>query len=148
MCCVCLCNLDDDVIKYGNNFRVTGPLCGEFTGHRCIPLTKACDAELWCFLWPAPEQKVEQTIETLVIWDAKAPIMTSMLYVLKSSQSFLVGVNISMSRCIIAPTQVCDQWLEGWHWCCMVNAYIMLCACTYITIGFYKAELNTSHILW
>ena len=39
----------------GNIFRVTGPLCGEFTGHRWIPLTKASDAELWCFLWSAPE---------------------------------------------------------------------------------------------
>ena len=35
----------------GNIFRVTVPLCGEFTGHRWIPLTKASDAELWCFLW-------------------------------------------------------------------------------------------------
>ena len=25
-------------------FRVTGPLCGEFSGHRRIPLTKASDA--------------------------------------------------------------------------------------------------------
>ena len=33
----------------GNIFRVTGPLCGEFTGHRWIPRTKASDAELWCF---------------------------------------------------------------------------------------------------
>ena len=32
----------------GNIFRVTGPLCGEFTGHRWIPLTKANDAEHWC----------------------------------------------------------------------------------------------------
>ena len=42
----------------GNIFRVTGPLCGEFTGHWWIPLTKlkANDAELWCFLWSAPEQ--------------------------------------------------------------------------------------------
>ena len=30
----------------GNIFRVTGPLCGEFTGHRWIPLTKANDVEL------------------------------------------------------------------------------------------------------
>ena len=37
----------------GNIFRVTGPLCGEFTGHRWIPHTKASDAELWCF-WSAP----------------------------------------------------------------------------------------------
>ena len=34
----------------GNIFRVTGPLCGEFTGHWWIPLTKASDTELWCFL--------------------------------------------------------------------------------------------------
>ena len=37
----------------GNIFRVTGPLCREITGHRWIPLTKASDAELWCFLWSA-----------------------------------------------------------------------------------------------
>ena len=33
----------------GSIFRVTGPLCGEFTGPRWIPRTKASDAELWCF---------------------------------------------------------------------------------------------------
>ena len=33
----------------GNIFRVTGHLCGEFTGHRWIPRTKASDVELWCF---------------------------------------------------------------------------------------------------
>ena len=39
----------------GNIFRVTGHLCGEFTGHRWIPHTKASDAEIWCFLWSVPE---------------------------------------------------------------------------------------------
>ena len=41
-----------DILKYdmmtssnGSIFRVTGPLSGEFTGHRWIPLTKACDVE-------------------------------------------------------------------------------------------------------
>ena len=62
----------------GNSFRVTGPLWGESTGHWRIPLTKASDVELWCFLWSAPEQTVEQTIETLVIWDAITLIMTSL----------------------------------------------------------------------
>ena len=38
----------------GSFFCVTGPLCGEVTGHRWIPLTKASDAELWCFLRSAP----------------------------------------------------------------------------------------------
>ena len=63
----------------GNIFRLTGPLWGEFTGRRWIPLTKASDAELWCFLWSEPEQTVDQIIERLVIWDAMAPIMTSLL---------------------------------------------------------------------
>ena len=40
----------------GNIFRVTGPLFGEFTGHLWIPLTKASEAELWCFLRSAPKQ--------------------------------------------------------------------------------------------
>ena len=39
----------------GNIYRVTGHLCGEFTGPRWIPHTKASDAELWCFLWSASE---------------------------------------------------------------------------------------------
>ena len=39
----------------GTIFGVTGTLCGDFTGHRWIPHTKASDAELWCFLWYAPE---------------------------------------------------------------------------------------------
>ena len=43
----------------GNIFRVTGPLCREFTGRRWIPRKKANDAELWCFLWSAPEYTVE-----------------------------------------------------------------------------------------
>ena len=34
----------------GNIFRVTGPLCGEFTGFRWIPRTKASDAKL-CFFF-------------------------------------------------------------------------------------------------
>ena len=33
----------------GGAFRVTSPLCGEFTGHRWIPLTKASDAEFLMF---------------------------------------------------------------------------------------------------
>ena len=38
-----------DVLKW-KNFRVSGPLCGEFTGQQWIPLAaKASDAELWCF---------------------------------------------------------------------------------------------------
>ena len=62
----------------GNIFRVTGHFCGESTGHRWISLTKASDADPWCFRWSPPEQTVKQIIETSVIWDAIALIMTSL----------------------------------------------------------------------
>ena len=39
----------------GSIFRLTGHLCGEFTGPRRIPRTKASDEELWCFVRYAPE---------------------------------------------------------------------------------------------
>ena len=38
----------------GNIFCIAGHLWGEFTGDRWIPLTKAIDAEFWCFLSSAP----------------------------------------------------------------------------------------------
>ena len=44
----------------GNIFRVTGPLCGEFPGHRWIPRTKASDTEFWFFLWSAPEKRLSK----------------------------------------------------------------------------------------
>ena len=37
------------MLPNGNAFRVTGHLCGEFTGHRWISHTKASDAELNVF---------------------------------------------------------------------------------------------------
>ena len=46
--------------SYGNIFCVTGPLCGEFAGYRWIPHTKASGAELWCFPWSAPEQRLSK----------------------------------------------------------------------------------------
>ena len=54
--------------------RVTRHLCGEFTGHRWIPLSKASDAELWSFLWSAPEYTVGLTMVRLVIWATSRPL--------------------------------------------------------------------------
>ena len=52
----------------GNLIRVTGD--------RPIPRTKASYAELWFFLWSAPDQKVEQTFEMPMIWDGIVLIIT------------------------------------------------------------------------
>ena len=43
----------------GNIFRVTGPLCGEFTGHLWIPLTEDSYVVLWCFLLSSPDKAVK-----------------------------------------------------------------------------------------
>ena len=58
-------------------FSASLAFCGEFTGHRWIPCTKVSDTELWYFLWYALEQTTRQTVETQVIWNAIAVIMTS-----------------------------------------------------------------------
>ena len=70
-----VCTMRDDVIKW-KYFPRYWPFVRGI--HQWIPLTKASKAELWCFLWSAPEHAVEQTIETPVIWDAIALIMTSL----------------------------------------------------------------------
>ena len=64
-----------------NIFRVTGPSWGESTGGRWILLTKTSDAELWCFIWSAPEQTPQQAIETPVIWDVIVLVMTSLKWI-------------------------------------------------------------------
>ena len=54
------------------------PFVMESSRHRLIPITKANEAELWCFLWSVLEQTVEKTIGTPVIWVVIALIMTSL----------------------------------------------------------------------
>ena len=66
----------DDVIKWKHFPRYWLSMWGI---HR-LPVNsphKAHNAELWCFLWYAPEPTVEQIL-TPVIWDVFAPIMTSL----------------------------------------------------------------------
>ena len=63
----------DEVIKW-KHFRVTGPLCKEFTGHpHKGQWRRALTFSLIC-AWTT----VKQTMEVPVIWDAIALIMTSM----------------------------------------------------------------------
>ena len=59
------------------------------TSHRWIPLTYAS------LLWSAPDQTVVQTIETLVIWDAIALIMTSFKWLIFSVQQYRTISNLN-----------------------------------------------------
>ena len=59
-------------IWWRHQIEIFSALLALCKGIRRIPLTKASDGDLWCFLWSAPEQTMEHTIETPVIWNANA----------------------------------------------------------------------------
>ena len=50
----------------GSIFRVTSPFCGEFTGYQWITLTKASDAELWCFFYLCPNKRLSK--QSKLLW--------------------------------------------------------------------------------
>ena len=57
------------MLSNGKFFRLTSPLCGEFTNHRWIPLTKGLQCGLWCSFDGVPQkllnkQSKDQWFET------------------------------------------------------------------------------------
>ena len=86
------------------HFRDTGLLYVESTVHRWIPRIKASDAELWCLLWSAPKPTVEQLMETPVIWEAIALIMTSLeCRVLAHQERYWIPIILHLSLLIVSP---------------------------------------------
>ena len=71
-------SIHDDVIKWTHVPRSWPFVKGIHRSQVNSTGSKASDAELWYFRWSAPELRVVQTIETPVIWDAIALIMTSL----------------------------------------------------------------------
>ena len=61
-----------------------GPLCGEFTRHRWIPLTKTSDAGLWCFFFFCAWANAWINNRDAVIWDAIAPSNESLIHSVKT----------------------------------------------------------------
>ena len=57
----------------GNIFRVTGPLCGEFTGHRWIPTQRPVTRSFDVYF----DLRLNKLLR-LVIWDAIVLIMVSL----------------------------------------------------------------------
>ena len=93
----------------GNIFRITGPLQGESAGHRWISLTKASDSWLWYFLWCAPEQTTEQTVEMLVIWNTMVLIMASLYYTWNVTVSVLTYCGLATQY---GDIELCQYWLR------------------------------------
>ena len=71
-------HLPSYVTPFNINILKFGQAVSQWLSHRWIPITKASDAEVWNCLWSAPEQTVEQTIKTPVIWYAIVLIVTSL----------------------------------------------------------------------
>ena len=92
-----ICNSYDDVVKWKYLSR-----------YRWIPLTKARDVKLWCFLWSAPKQTAEQIIETPAIWDAIAPIMTSLWWVESFTSSPWVLPIVLQSCLLVGASSLSD----------------------------------------
>ena len=59
-----VCNIHDMMTSSkGNIFRITVPLCGEFTGHRWIPVTEAGDEVLWRYSYLRLNKRLSQPSE-------------------------------------------------------------------------------------
>ena len=71
-----------------------------------VSLTKASDAELWCFLRFAPEQTVEHVIKTPAIWDAIALIMTSLWW--KTGSFCMMDAEGITLGCLVNPLTLTD----------------------------------------
>ena len=102
-----------DVIKWKHLPRYW-PFERGTSGHRCIPLTKASDAGLWCFLWSASEQTVEWTIETPVNWNAIALMVTSLLCHVKLK---CCEISSSITYAAVVKLFIILHSHRIWQWC-------------------------------
>ena len=73
----------------GNIFRVTGSLCGEFTGRRWIPHTKASDTGLWYFLRSADSLHVDIQCQQQRKGHYKTPLTSTFETVSSAKLSYL-----------------------------------------------------------
>ena len=81
----------DDVIKW-KHFPRYWPFVRESTGHRWIPLTKASDAELRCFLWSAPQQMVwVNNKDAGELWRNRSHYYVTVLNSIRNINAMLAG---------------------------------------------------------
>ena len=111
--------------SHGNIFRVTGHLCGEFTGDRWIPRTKTSDAKLWYFLWSAPWINV-------CGWWFKTP-MCSLWRHCSTPEGRAVSVTRELDLSLL-----CRIWLFGRH-------LVSLAKIAEVWPPFFFSDGNTRH---
>ena len=94
----------DDVIKW-KHFSVIGPLCRESTSHQWIPLTKASEAELWCFLCSTAEKN--SSVNSLNTSDLIRPPAHYDITVMNYAS--LIGTMLWLQLILAFPFQVCHM---------------------------------------
>ena len=109
----------------GNIFRVTSHLCGNSTGHRWISHTKASDAELWCFFYLCPNERLSKQSWGWWFGTLSSPLwrhcnvllsyacMPFCVVIIIMNESFFLQVSltkcrITLSRVISIPHQKCN----------------------------------------
>ena len=113
----------------GNIFRVTGHLCGEFTGPRWIPRTKASDAKLWCFFYLRLNQRLSKQS-----WGWRFETLTRSLWHHCNDTKLLV-----VSKCMC-----CSNDATQHHWSCLYRLVVKMSAHIYLIQG----NITTRLFIW
>ena len=110
----------------GNIFRVTGHLCGEFTGPRWIPHTKASDAELWCYFDLRPNKRLGKQSRGWWFETLSPPLWRHRNGVAKTLCILLFRESLR-SRCSYLPFYVFTGLTSEIVWCdCDITQVVLL----------------------
>ena len=96
-----------------NICRVTGHLCGEFTGHRWIPRTKASDAEFWCFLWSAADACWVNIGEAVDLRRHRAHYNVTVMVVSLTARETLKAADLTGFSCRTFVISTCLWWVHS-----------------------------------
>ena len=154
----------------GNIFRVTGHLCGEFTGPRWISHTKANDTELWCLLWSAhfdlrPNKRLSKQswawlFEALScpLWRHRNECLVWLLYIWFDPVAGYVNKSLPHKLCY---SRVTSMYFTVWDENKLLNEYwkycfhsITVCVLREVCLTFPKqaqfipAQLRQWHACW
>ena len=114
----------DDIIKWKHFPRYTGALWGLSTGHLWIPLTKATDAELWCFIDRRPDKRLSKQTRRRYQWSPSHTGLATMLRPIrpqnKTNRRWIADKSCdwSLKSCVIvrAKLYAASRWLCSKPW--------------------------------
>ena len=108
----------DDVIKW-KHFRVTSHLWGESTRHRWIPLTKANDAEFWCFFYLRQKDHLSKQITDVRLqnlpWSKTGLVSRQVLHPLSKLQNWIRSKTGRYKTGLVSNTKIEASWRATKH---------------------------------